>query len=82
MSYSIELRPQALRVLRKLDPTNQARVQGAIILLSRDPRPPGARKLQGREGYRVRVRDFPILYTLNDSTLAVLVVGIGHRRNT
>jgi mRNA interferase RelE/StbE len=80
MTYSIEFRPQALRVLRKLDSKNQARIRGAIVLLARDPRPPGSRKLQGRDGYRVRVGDFLVIYAIEDSRLTILVVAIGHRR--
>jgi mRNA interferase RelE/StbE len=80
MTYTIEFRPQALRTLRKLDAQQQARIRGAIILLSRDPRPPGSRKLQGREGYRVRIGDFRVIYAIEDSLLTILVVAIGHRR--
>jgi mRNA interferase RelE/StbE len=80
MSYSIEFRPQALRALRKLNSRDQARIRGAIILLSQDPRPPGSRKLQGRDGYRVRAGDFRVIYAIEDSLLTILVVAIGHRR--
>ena len=45
--YRIELRPAAVRALRKLDPPVRRRLQGAIALLGQDPRPPAARALQG-----------------------------------
>ena len=77
--FRIELRPAASRALRKIDPTIQRRVQGAIALLGHDPHPPGARKLQGREGLRVRVGDYRIIYTVNDDVLVVVVVTLGHR---
>lgn len=79
--FRIELRPAATRALRKLDPSIQQRVRGAIALLGHDPRPPGARKLQGREGLRVRVGDYRIIYTVNDDVLVVVVVTLGHRRD-
>lgn len=79
--YDIELRPAAVRALRKLDPTLRGRVQGAIALLGTDPRPPGARKLQGRDGFRVRVGDYRIIYTVNDGVLIVVVITNGHRRD-
>lgn len=78
--YRIELRPAAARALRKLDPSIETRIQGAITLLGRDPRPPGARKLQGREGFRVRVGDYRIIYLIEDDILVVVVVTLGHRR--
>jgi len=79
--YRIELRPAAVRALRKLDPQVRRRVQGAIALLAQDPRPPGARALQGRPGLRVRVGDYRIIYTVDDDVLLVVVVRLGHRRD-
>jgi mRNA interferase RelE/StbE len=79
--YRIELRPGAARALRKLDPAVSRRIQGAIALLAEDPRPPGARALQGRPGLRVRVGDYRILYTVQDDVLLIVVVRLGHRRD-
>jgi len=79
--YRIELRPAAVRALRRIDPQDRSRVQGAIALLGEDPRPPGARALQGREGYRVRVGNYRILYTIRNDILVVVVVTVGHRRD-
>jgi len=78
-AYRIELRPAAARAVRKLDPQVRRRVQGAIALLAQDPRPPGARALQGRPGLRVRVASYPIIYTVEDDVLLVVVVRLGHR---
>ncbi len=79
--YRIELRPAAVRALRKLDPKLRHRLQGAIALLAQDPRPPAARALQGRPGLRVRVGDYRIIYTITDDVLLVVVVTLGHRRD-
>ena len=78
--YRIEFRPAALRELRKLDRAMQPRIHGAIALLAHDPRPPASRQLRGRDGYRLRVGDYRIIYTINDGVLLVVVVIIGHRR--
>jgi mRNA interferase RelE/StbE len=51
-----------------------------IALLAEDPRPPGARKLQGRDGLRVRVGDYRVIYLVEDNVLRVLVIAVGHRR--
>jgi mRNA interferase RelE/StbE len=64
--YRIELRPAAVRALRKLDPPIRRRVHGAIALLAQDPRPPAARALKGRPGLRVRVGDYRVIYTIHD----------------
>jgi mRNA interferase RelE/StbE len=79
--YQIELRPAALRALRKLDPQVRRRIQGAIALLAEDPRPPNAKKLKGREAFRVRVGNYRVIYTVDDGILLVVVVTLGHRRD-
>ena len=50
------------------------------MLLGRDPRPTGAKSLRGRDGMRVRVGDYRIIYTVRDDVLLVVVVDLGHRR--
>ena len=79
-AYEVEFRPAALRELRKVDRSTQPRIQGAIALLAQDPRPPASRQLRGRDGYRLRVGDYRIIYTIDDGVLLVVVVTIGHRR--
>ncbi len=80
MSYRIEVRPAAARALKRIHPSDRKRVQGAIALLGRDPRPTGAKSLRGRDGMRVRVGDYRIIYTVRDDVLLVVVVDLGHRR--
>lgn len=79
--HRVELRPAAVRAMRRLDPQVRRRVQGAIALLADDPRPPSARALRGRPGFRVRVGDNRIIYTIDDDVLLVIVVTLGHRRD-
>jgi mRNA interferase RelE/StbE len=80
VTYRVDIRPAAVRALRKVDHQARPRIQAAIALLAQDPRPPGARALRGRDGYRVRVGDYRILYTVDDGVLVVVVVTLGHRR--
>lgn len=79
--YRIELRPAALRALRKLDPQVRRRIQGAIALLAEDPRPPNARKLKGRDAFRARTGSYRMIYTIEDDKLLIVVVTLGHRRD-
>jgi mRNA interferase RelE/StbE len=77
--YRVELRPTAVRALRKLDPPVARRIQGAITLLAQDPRPPAAKPLTGRPGrWRIRVGDYRVIYTIDDGVLVVLVLSLGH----
>jgi len=80
VTYRIELRPAAVRALKKLDPPIRRRIQGAITLLAEEPRPPAARALRGRPGLRIRVGDYRIIYTVADDVLLIVVVTVGHRR--
>jgi mRNA interferase RelE/StbE len=80
VAYRVELRPAAARALRKLDPDIQPRIRGVIALLAEDPRPPASRPLRGRPGFRVRVGDYRIIYTIADDVLLVVVITLGHRR--
>ncbi len=81
MTYEIELRPAAVRALKRIDRQDRGRVQGAIALLAANPRPPGAKALRGRDGLRIRVGSYRILYTIHDSRLLIVVVTLGHRRD-
>jgi mRNA interferase RelE/StbE len=78
--YRVEVRPAAVRALRNLDKKIRPRIEGAIALLAEDPRPPASRPLRGRDGYRVRVGDYRIIYTIQDDLLLVVVVTLGRRR--
>ena len=81
MTYTVHLSPAAARQLRKIDPPARRRLQAAIELLSHDPRPQGAKKLVGGDGeWRVRTRDYRVVYDIDDGILLILVIAVGHRR--
>ncbi len=79
MRYRVELRPAAVRALKRVDPQARTRIHGAVALLAEDPRPPGARVLSGRDALRVRVGDYRIIYTVHDDVVVIVVVTLGHR---
>ena len=82
MSYRVEVAPEAVRQLRKLDRVARRRVQVAIKLLAGDPRPSGVTKLVGGDGeWRVRTGDYRIVYEIHDNVVLVLVIAVGHRRD-
>jgi mRNA interferase RelE/StbE len=56
------------------------KIFAAIELISQDPRPPASGQLKGRDGWRVRVGDYRIIYSIDDGDLAITVIAIGHRR--
>jgi mRNA interferase RelE/StbE len=81
--YTVTILPAALRLLRSLPQSVRTRIRGEIDSLAENPRPHGAKSLQGsQKGYlRVRLGDYRIIYRIEDDRLLVVVVGIGHRRD-
>ena len=81
MPYAIELKPAAVRDLRKLAKGLQKRIAAKIDKLADNPRPPGVEKLSdGQDYYRLRAGDYRIIYEVKEAVLLVLVIRIGHRR--
>ena len=79
--YTIVIDQYARKQLSKISAPNFNRIIKAINDLAIDPRPPGYKKLTGRSGYRIRIGDYRVIYTIEDKVLTVFVVEIGHRRN-
>lgn len=79
--YTLLLKSSAERDLRRLSRSLLERIHARLLSLRDDPRPHGARKLAGnREGWRVRVGDYRVLYQIDDAEQTVTVVRIKHRR--
>ncbi|MDO8684399.1 MAG: type II toxin-antitoxin system RelE/ParE family toxin [Armatimonadota bacterium] len=83
MSYKVLLESTAERDIQHLARDILKRIDSKLEALARDPRPHGVTKLQGREGtgWRVRVGDYRILYTIDDDSKTVYVYRIRSRGN-
>ena len=79
--YRLEVSHTAHRQIRKLPAQTQERVNQAIARLAEDPRPLGVKKLVAREGYRVRVGDYRILYHVDDGAKLVVVYRVMPRED-
>jgi mRNA interferase RelE/StbE len=79
--YTIEIESRARRDYLSLPPEMQTRISAAIDDLATNPRPPGAKRLVGQDGYRLRQGDYRILYTVDDQARIIRVYRIGHRRD-
>jgi mRNA interferase RelE/StbE len=80
--YSIELSREARKQLAALsDEELQQQISIAIDELSSEPRPNGVAKLKGMtDVYRIRVRDYRVIYQVQDKKLLILVLRVKHRR--
>ena len=82
MPCTVLLSKRAAKFLEGLrDRALYVRLRTAIDALADDPVPPGSKSLIGRDGFRVRVGDYRILYTVDHGTLLVCIIEIGNRRD-
>lgn len=81
MSYSINIKKRAAKALAKLPDRDYQRIRDTIRELGENPRPSGALKLTGREGWRIRIGIYRVIYQIEDDSKIVTILDIGHRRD-
>ncbi|MCL0040742.1 type II toxin-antitoxin system RelE/ParE family toxin [Thermodesulfovibrionales bacterium] len=81
MIYQVKLGSKAEAELRKLPSDVLRRVDSIFNALENNPRPKGVKKLAGKkkEGWRIRVGDYRILYRIDDDRRLILIYRIRHR---
>ena len=57
MSYEVITTRKVEKAIIQLPEDIYERMNAAIDGLANDPRPPGCKKLSGRDGYRIRIGD-------------------------
>jgi mRNA interferase RelE/StbE len=82
--WRVQFDRRAARELRKLGATDRQRILTFLrdrVAISEDPRRIGKALAGEHEGlWRYRVGDYRIIVTIEDVTVTVLVLRIGHRR--
>jgi mRNA interferase RelE/StbE len=81
MSYSLSILRRAQKELADVPVRDYERILEAVRSLAKDPRPSGCRKLTGRDGWRIRIGDYRVIYEIDDSQRSVTVLHIGNRRD-
>ncbi len=81
MTYKISILRRAQKQLAKIPASEYKKVKQAILNLAKDPRPPGSKKLKGREGWRIRQGDYRVIYEIQDDQLIVIVLDVGNRKD-
>jgi mRNA interferase RelE/StbE len=79
--YKVRVERKAQKKLAKIPEPYYSNIKIAILDLGNDPRPKGYKKLKGRDGFRIRVADYRIIYEIQDSVLLVDVIDLGHRKD-
>jgi mRNA interferase RelE/StbE len=81
MAYKVIIKKKAIKTLESINEPYYSNIKSAIISLANEPRPIGYIKLKGRDGYRIRVADYRIIYEIQDDILLVEIIDLGHRKN-
>jgi mRNA interferase RelE/StbE len=81
MTYTIAILRRAQKELSDLPQEPYLRVRDAIRKLAGEPRPNGSRKLAGRDGWRIRVGSYRVIYEIDDPNRVITIMHIGHRRD-
>jgi mRNA interferase RelE/StbE len=80
LPYRLLIRSSAEKELDALPPPVHKRILAKILALQGEPRPMGVKKLRGSEGYRIRVGDYRVIYTIDDRNAAITIALVAHRR--
>jgi mRNA interferase RelE/StbE len=80
-NYSITFARSARKELEALPNPLIKRIFTKIESLADEPRPNRCRKLQGfKDLWRIRIGDYRVIYSIDDSLETVDIVAIRHRR--
>jgi mRNA interferase RelE/StbE len=79
--YKVRIEKSVLKTLEKINEPYYSKIKKSILQLASNPRPKGSLKLKGRDGYRIRVADYRIIYDIFDQILLIEVIDIGHRKD-
>jgi len=80
MPYTVKLKRSAERELDNLPTKIHDKVINILLSLKENPFPRNSKKLRGREGYRIRVGDYRILYLIDEPDKNIEVISVAHRR--
>jgi len=79
--YKLRIEKAVVKALEKINEPYYSKIKTAILNLAKNPRPAGYKKLKGRDGFRIRVADYRIIYDIFDDILQVDVIDMGHRKD-
>ena len=81
MSCTLQILRRAQKQLARIPPPDFDRITSAVQELARNLRPPGCKKLTEREGWRIRIGNYRVIYEIDDLNRIVTVMDIGDRKD-
>lgn len=80
--YEVRIVSKAEKQMAKFPKEAQKRIWNAMLALAGNPYPPDCELLKKVPGFwRIKVGDYRIVYTINETEVIVLVVRVAHRKD-
>lgn len=80
--YRLNIKRSAEKDLQRLPPKIFQRINSRILLLREEPYPSGVKMLKGNfNGWRIRVGDYRVVYTLDEELKTITIIRVRHRRD-
>ena len=81
--YALLFEKRVFKDVDKLPQADLERIENSIQMLSRNPLPPGSKKLIGeRNMYRIRQGVYRVIYTIDHKLKEVHILGVRHRKES
>ena len=79
--YELRYSKTAIKKLQKIPKNLVKRIREKLLEIAKNPYGdhPNVKKLVGRDGYRLRVGDWRIIYEINNDEIVILVLTIDTR---
>jgi mRNA interferase RelE/StbE len=82
MQFSVQFRPAVLKSLKRFPKRDLVRIKKKIVELGNNLPDPNTSKMKGDNSFhKIRSGDYRIIYEIHDTTLVILVIKIGHRKD-
>ena len=81
MKYTVLIPVRIQKSLSAMPRDAVSKVDDEIMKLQDNPRPHGCEKLRGREGWRIRVGTYRVIYEIDDSQRTVAIRAVAHRKD-
>lgn len=74
--YKIIIEKKAEKETEKIPLKFRHTIDKEILALAADPRPHNCKKLTEKEGYRIRIGNYRVLYTIDDAAKTIVIYRI------
>lgn len=79
MNYKVIIEKKASKEAKSIPQKDRTAIDKKILALSVNPRPQASKKLTEKDGFRIRVGNYRILYTIDDGAKMVIIYRIKTR---